>query len=282
VGHRAAVFALERLGHEVWPIDTVAFSNHPAHGGFRGRVVPAAEVAALVDGVAARGVLGRCDAVLSGYLGDPATAAVVADAVLRVRAANPGVLYCCDPVIGEVGRGVYVRPGIAEAFRERLVDMADIVTPNPFELELLSGIAPSTLESARAAARTLAGRKQGVSGSEPPGLPGPPRLVVATGLQVPDAPGELAVIAATRGATWLVRHPRRAVRVWGTGDAFAALFLGAYLGRRDPGAALEHAVAALDDVLALAEAEDADELPLVAGQEALARPRARYRAERIA
>jgi pyridoxine kinase len=107
-------------------------------------------------------------------------------------------------------------------------------------------------------------------------------LVVATGLQVPDAPGELAVIAATRGATWLVRHPRRAVRVWGTGDAFAALFLGAYLGRRDPGAALEHAVAALDDVLALAEAEDADELPLVAGQEALARPRARYRAERIA
>ena len=119
VGNRAAVFALERLGHEVWPIDTVAFSNHPAHGGFRGRVVPAAEVAELVEGLAARGVLGRADAVLSGYLGDAATGPVVADAVRRVRAANPDALYCCDPVIGEVGRGVYVRPGIAEVIRGR-------------------------------------------------------------------------------------------------------------------------------------------------------------------
>ena len=100
VGNRAAVPVLERLGHDVWPLDTVAFSNHPAHGTFRGRVVPAAEVAALVDGLAARGVFGRCHAVLSGYLGDPPTAAVVADAVARVRSVSPGVLYCCDPVIG--------------------------------------------------------------------------------------------------------------------------------------------------------------------------------------
>jgi pyridoxine kinase len=273
VGNRAAVFALERLGHEVWPIDTVAFSNHPAHGGFRGRLVPAAEVAALVEGLDARGVLGRCDAVLSGYLGEPETAAVVADAVARVRAANPAALYCCDPVIGEVGRGVYVRAGIADAFRERLVPLADIVTPNPFELELLTGIAPSTLEGARAAARALtgAGGREGLG----------PELVVATGLQLPETPGDLAVIAATRGPVWLIRHPRRAVRVWGTGDAFAALFLGAYLGRRDPGAALEHAVAALDDVLTLAAAEDADELPLVALQDALVHPRARHRAERL-
>jgi pyridoxine kinase len=274
VGNRAAVFALERLGHEVWPIDTVAFSNHPAHGGFRGRVVPAAEVSALVEGLDARGVLGRCAAVLSGYLGDPETAAVVADAVARVRAANPAALYCCDPVIGEVGRGVYVQDGIADAFRERLVRLADVVTPNPFELELLTGVAPSTREGARAAARALTGTAgQGGRG---------PALVVATGLRWPEAPGELAVIAATRTAAWLVRHPRRAVRVWGTGDAFAALFLGAYLGRRDPEVALEHAVSALDDVLRLAAAEDADELPLVALQDALVHPRTRYRAERLA
>jgi pyridoxine kinase len=274
VGNRAAVFALERLGHDVWPIDTVAFSNHPAHGGFRGRVVPAAEVAALVEGLSARGVLGRCDAVLSGYLGEPATATVVADAVSRVRAANPRALYCCDPVIGEVGRGVYVRDGVPEAFRERLVSLADIVTPNPFELELLSGIAPATIESARAATRALIG----AGGREGRG----PELVVATGLHLSEAPGELAVMAATRDATWLVRHPRRTVSVWGTGDAFTALFLGAYLGRRDPGAALEHAVGALDDVLGLAESGDADELPLVAAQDALVTPRARYRTERLA
>ena len=71
------------------------------------------------------------------------------------------------------------------------------------------------------------------------------------------------------------------MRVWGAGDAFAALFLGAYLGPRDPRAALEHAVAALDEVLAVAEAEDADELPLVTAQDALVRPRARFPAVRL-
>ena len=267
VGNRAAVPVLQRLGHDVWPVDTVAFSNHPAHGTFRGRVVPAAEVAALVDGLAARGLFGRCDAVLSGYLGDPATAAVVADAVARVRSASPGVLYCCDPVIGEVGRGVYVRAGIPEAFRDRLVPLADIVTPNPFELELLTGVAPATLDTARAAARMLIGRG--------------PALVIATGLRLAEAPGELGVLAAARDEAWLVRHPRRAVRVWGTGDAFAALFLGAYLGRRDARAALEHAVAVLDGVLMVAEATDADELPLVLAQDALVQPRVCFSAERL-
>jgi pyridoxine kinase len=267
VGNRAAVPVLERLGHDVWPVDTVAFSNHPAHGAFRGRVVPAAELAELLDGLTARGVLSRCDAVLSGYLGDPATAAVVADAVARVRSASPGALYCCDPVIGEVGRGVYVRAGIPAALRDRLVPLADVVTPNPFELEVLTGTAPTTVASAQAAARALLRRG--------------PRLVVATGLRSMEAPGELAVLAATRGSAWLIRHPRRTVRVWGTGDAFAALFLGAYLGRRDPRAAVEHAVAALDDVLAVAEAENADELPLVRAQDALLCPRARFSAERL-
>jgi pyridoxine kinase len=267
VGNRAAVLVLERLGHDVWPVDTVAFSNHPAHGGFRGRIVPAAEVADLVDGLAARGVLVRCHAVLSGYLGDPATAAVVLDAVERVRAANPGALYCCDPVIGEVERGVYVREGIPGAFRDQLVPLADIVTPNPFELELLTGVAPTTLDAARAAARALIGRG--------------PSLVVATGLRLAEVPRQLAVLAAARDEAWVVRHPQRAVRVWGTGDAFAALFLGAYLGRRDARAALEHAVAALDEVLAVAEATDADELPLALAQDALVHPRAYFPSERL-
>jgi pyridoxine kinase len=273
VGNRAAVPVLERLGHEVWPVDTVAFSNHPAHGAFRGRIVPASEVAELLDGLSARGVLPRCDAVLSGYLGDASTAPVVADTVTRVRAANPDALYCCDPVIGEVGRGVYVRAGIPEAFRDRLVPMADVLTPNPFELELLSGHAPATLGAAHAAARGLLG---------PAGRAGASRLVVATGLRFADAPGELTVLAVTRDATWAVRHPHRAVRVWGTGDAFAALFLGAYLGRRDPRAALEHAVASLDGILAVAEAENADELPLARTQDAVLHPRSHFTAERLA
>jgi pyridoxine kinase len=162
---------------------------------------------------------------------------------------------------------VYVREGIPGAFRDQLVPLADIVTPNPFELELLTGVAPTTLDAARAAARALIGRG--------------PSLVVATGLRLAEVPRQLAVLAAARDEAWVVRHPQRAVRVWGTGDAFAALFLGAYLGRRDARAALEHAVAALDEVLAVAEATDADELPLALAQDALVHPRAYFPSERL-
>jgi pyridoxine kinase len=267
VGHRAAVLPLERLGHDVWPLDTVAFSNHPGHGGFRGRVAPAAELAELLEGLGERGALGRCDAVLSGYLGDPATGDLVADAVARIRAANPGAVYCCDPVIGEVGRGVYVRPGIPERVRDRLLPLADVITPNPFELAWLSGIAPATLEAALAAADALRGRGA--------------RVVVATGLRLAEAPGEQTALAVGPAGAWAARVPHRAVRIHGTGDAFAALFLGVYLEARDPPAALGHAMAAVDAVLARAQATGADELPLVAAQDALVRPPGRRDPERV-
>lgn len=267
VGHRAAVLPLERLGHDVWPVDTVAFSNHPAHGGHRGRIVPATEVADLVAGIEAREAFRRCDAVLSGYLGDPATAAVVESAVARVRRANPEALYCCDPVLGEVGRGAYVRAGLAEAFRDRLVPRADIVTPNPFELELLAGRPAHSIADAMTAVQAV--RHLGA------------RIVVATGLRLREAPAWRSILAATDRQAWLVRVPDRRVRVHGTGDAFAALFLGALLGPRDVPAALAHAAAALDAVLALAEATGADELPLVAAQEALVHPPVGYAPESV-
>jgi pyridoxine kinase len=267
VGHRAAVLPLERLGHDVWPLDTVVFSNHPAHGGFRGRVVPAAELAELVAGVAERGGLGRCDAVLSGYLGSSATGDVVRDVVGQVRAANPGALYCCDPVIGDASRGIYVGRGIPECLRDTLVPVADVVTPNPFELEYLTGQAPASLPAALEAGDRL--RAAGA------------RCVVVTGLRLPDAAGQRLVLAVTEDGAWVVRAPERAVRVHGTGDAFAALLLGRLLATRDWPAAVEHAVGALDAVLASAEATDADELPLVAAQEALVRPPVRYPAARL-
>ena len=104
VGNSAAVFPLQRLGFEVWRVDTVVFSNRPAHGRHTGRVVPGGEVAALLDGLEALGVWPRCEATISGYLGAPETGAVVAGAVARIRAARPDALYLCDPVIGDRGR----------------------------------------------------------------------------------------------------------------------------------------------------------------------------------
>src|SRR5256885_6628078 len=138
-GNAAATFPLQRIGIEVWPSHTVQFSNHSGYGAWAGRVFEARLITELVDGIAQRGVLGQCDGVLSGYMGSAETGAAILDAVARVKAANPRASYCCDPVIGDVGRGVFVRPGVPEFMRDHAVPAADIVTPNQFELDHLTG-----------------------------------------------------------------------------------------------------------------------------------------------
>ena len=149
VGNASAVFPLQRLGIEVWPVHTVQFSNHTGYGQWTGRVFDGQAVEEIVDGIADRGVLPRCDAVLSGYLGSADTGLAVVGTVAKVRAANPEAVYCCDPVIGDVGRGVFVRPGIEEFMRDIAVPAADIVTPNHYELDLLSGLTTRSLESVK-------------------------------------------------------------------------------------------------------------------------------------
>ena len=142
VGNSAAVFPLQRLGHEVWPVNTVHFSNHTGYGEWRGPLLDPADVAAVIQGIGERGAFASIDAVLSGYQGDPAVGAVILDAVAAVRAANPDAVYCCDPVMGDVGRGMFVRPGIPEFMRDTVVPAADVITPNHFELDFLAGTPP--------------------------------------------------------------------------------------------------------------------------------------------
>src|SRR5262249_48598579 len=150
VGNSAAVFPLQRLGCEVWPIHTVQFSNHTGYGAWKGRVFDADIIRAVVEGITDRGALPTCDGLLSGYMGSAETGAAILDATAAVKAANPLALYCCDPVIGDVGRGVFVRPGVPEFMRDAAVPAADIVTPNQFELDYLSGRGSTTLAEARA------------------------------------------------------------------------------------------------------------------------------------
>ena len=140
VGNSAATFPLQRLGHEVWPVLTVHFSNHTGYGAWRGAVLDPAVVGEVVEGIADRGVLGTADAVLTGYQGSPGVCEVVLQSVARVRALNPAAVYCCDPVMGDVGRGFFVAPGIPELIRDRVVPVADVVTPNAFELAFLAGV----------------------------------------------------------------------------------------------------------------------------------------------
>src|SRR5258708_38262990 len=155
VGNTAALFPLQRLGCETWSLNTVVFSNHTGYGKWRGAAVPAQEIASLFEGIAELGILGRCDAVLSGYLGDPEAGPVLLDIVGRVKKANPSALFCCDPVMGDIGLGYYVRAGIPEFYRDRALALADVVTPNRFELEWLTGASVGSLAEAALAVEAL-------------------------------------------------------------------------------------------------------------------------------
>ena len=152
VGNTAALFPLQRLGCETWSLNTVAFSNHTGYGKWRGAAVPAREIADLFEGIAELGILPRCDAVLSGYLGHVDAGPVLLDIVGRVKAANPRALFACDPVMGDVGPGWYVSAGVPEFYRDQAIAVADIVTPNRFELEWLTGRPVTTLAETGAAA----------------------------------------------------------------------------------------------------------------------------------
>jgi pyridoxine kinase len=268
VGNAAAVFVLQRLGCEVWPIHTVLFSNHPGHGSFRGEPVEPGVIRELVRGVEERGELARCDGVLSGYLGQPETGAVVLEAVAKVKAANPAARYCCDPVIGDAGRGVYVRQGIAEFLRERAVPAADVLAPNQFELEYLCGCATPTLAAALAAIDALAARG--------------PSVVLITSVATEDTPSDAVdLVAREPGGRFRLRTPRLPVEVHGAGDAIAAVFFAHWLRTGSAAAALSRAAAAIFGVLQGTAERGADEMLLIDAQEELVNPSRVFSAEPV-
>ncbi len=263
VGNTSAVFPLQRLGAEVWAINTVQFSNHTGYGSWTGSVFTGAQVSALVDGVAALGVLGKCDAVLSGYMGDAGIGAAILDAVARVKHANPASLYCCDPVIGDVETGVYVRPGIAEFMRDQALPAADIVTPNQFELRHLTGLACTTLDGVKEAVAVVQARG--------------PKVVLVTSLLTDATPtGAIDMLVAGEGRCHLLRTPRLPASVSGAGDAIAALFLFHMLRSGDPAEALAEAGSAIFGLLDRTAAAGASEILTVAAQDEFVRPRRRF------
>jgi pyridoxine kinase len=258
-GNASAVFPLQRLGIEVWPVHTVQFSNHTGYGAWRGQVFDGASVEEVVAGIADRGVLGSCDAVLSGYLGSPDVGYAVVQAAAAVRAANPAAVWCCDPVIGDVGRGVFVRPGIPELLRDVAVPAADLVTPNHFELDLLAGTATRTLAEVTGAVAAV----QALG----------PRVVLTTSLVAEDTPDDAVDLLASEGGRhWRVRTPRLDVSVNGAGDATAALFLAHWLETRSAATALARAAASVFGLLARTAEAGSREILLVAAQEEYVHP----------
>jgi pyridoxine kinase len=253
VGNASAVFPMQRLGVEVWPIHTVQFSNHTGYGAWKGQVFEAAIIGELMSGIADRGVLPACDGVISGYMGSAEIGSAILDAVRQVRGANNRAVWCCDPVMGDVGRGMFVRPGIPEFIRDVALPMADIVTPNQFELEYLAGLAVSDRASLRKALAALHAAG--------------PRIVLVTSLMLEDTPPNMIDMAASTGDhVFRLRTPRLDLSVNGAGDAIAALFTVHYVRSHSAAVALAKAGASIYGLLKRTAEAGSREILTVAAQ----------------
>ncbi|WP_101394464.1 pyridoxal kinase PdxY [Phycicoccus duodecadis] len=268
VGNSAAVFPLQRLGVEVWPVHTVHFSNHTGYGAWRGPLMPADDVREVVTGIEERDALAEVDAVLSGYQGGEQIGEVILDAVARTKAANPNAIYACDPVMGNATSGCFVHPAIPVLLRERVVPQADLITPNQFELGFLTETEPADLDSTLAsveAARALG-----------------PRTVLVTSVLRPDRPeGTIEMLAVHGDGAWIVQTPQLPMKANGSGDVTAALFTAHLLQTGDAGVALGRTVSSVFDLLQRTLDSGRRELQLVQSQDEIANPRMQFEVERI-
>ncbi|CAB0612543.1 pyridoxamine kinase [Corynebacterium diphtheriae] len=269
VGNSAAVFPLQRIGHEVWPIHTVNFSNHTGYGQWGGELIPAAQVRNVIDGMEQRGAFERIDAILSGYQGGSDIADVIVDAVARIKEANPQAVYACDPVMGNAKSGCFVSDLIPPLLRDKVVPVADIITPNQFELEYLTGVpahdTTSTLEAIAAA------QEMG------------PDTVLVTSVRRPETPADaIEMIAANEQGAWLVRTPFIDFKRNGSGDVTAALFTGHYIRERNAADALARTASSVFDLIETTFTADSRELLIIESQEAIAHPRLQFEVEQIA
>lgn len=262
VGNRAAVFALETLGHPVWAVPTVTLPWHPGHGPATRIVADADAFARLLADLGQSHWLGEVSAVLSGYLGEAAQAEPVACLVEAVKERNPRAFYLCDPVIGDE-RGLYVPEATAEAIRDRLLPLADCATPNRFELSWMSGVALEDNRTVMEAALDL----------------GPAMTLVTSA--VPMMRGGTGNLLLTPSLALMAEHPHVAGAANGVGDLAAAVFLARLLSGMDEERALQTTTASVFEVLARAAKRGADELMLHADAGSLSRPMAIVQMRRL-
>ncbi|KJL27881.1 pyridoxal kinase PdxY [Microbacterium oxydans] len=268
VGNSAAVFPLQRIGVEVLPVYTVNFSNHTGYGAWRGPMISPDDVREVITGIEDRGVFDRIDAVLSGYQGGEGIGDVIIDAVARVKAANPKALYACDPVMGNAKSGCFVAPAIPVLLREKVVPVADIITPNQFELGFLTETEPDTLESTLASADLA--RAMG------------PRTILVTSVERPDREdGTIEMLAVDDNGAWIVQTPHLPMKANGSGDVTAALFTAHYVETGSAQIALERTASSVYDLLKATLDSGDRELQLVEAQEFYANPRMQFAARQV-
>jgi pyridoxine kinase len=268
VGNSAAVFPLQRLGHEVMPVFTVVFSNHTGYGSWKGTMLKGDDVRAIVQEIGERGGLDDVRLILSGYQGGSDIGDAILDAVAMVKVRNPSARYSCDPVLGAADTGCFVSPEVQNLIRDRVVPKADVITPNQFELGFVTGTNPHTLEETFASVERV--RKIG------------PQSVLVTSVLRPDRPdGTIEMLLDTPDGAWLVQTPRLPIKANGSGDVTAALFWSQYTETGDAAWALGRTAASMFELLENTLASGQRELRLIESQEAFVNPRHRFGVRKV-
>lgn len=261
-GNSSAVFPMRRMGMEVWPINTVQFSNHTQYAqGWKGIAMPAGHIKDLVNGLDAIDTLKTCDAVLSGYLGSAEQGEEILDAVTRIKAVNPAAIYFCDPVMGHPEKGCIVAPGVAEFLKDQALVAADIIAPNLLELETLTNLKINNLEQVIAANETL--------------LESGLKMVLVKHLsRAATTDQSFEMLLTTKEGSYLISRPlyEFALQPVGVGDLISGLMLANLMAGYTAIEAFERMNASVDAVLKATFNAKAYELQLIAAQEHIADP----------
>lgn len=268
VGNSAAVFPLQRLGHDVMPVYTVMFSNHTGYGAWRGPLMTGQDLRDIVTGIDERGGLEGVDMILSGYQGGNDIGDAILFAVDLVKQRNPRAVYACDPVLGDAEGGCFVSPEVQNLIRDRVVPHADLITPNQFELGFLTDGQPLSLEDTLAAVEVVRARG--------------PQTVLVTSVLRPDRPeNTIEMLAVTPDGTWIVQTPALPINISGSGDVTAALFSSQFVATGDAALALSRTAASVFEMLENTVAAGTYEPQLIESQEAFVNPRHVFEAQRI-
>ncbi|SES74291.1 pyridoxal kinase PdxY [Thorsellia anophelis] len=271
VGNAAATLPMQLLKIQPIVINTVQFSNHTGYGEFKGQVFTASHIEDVLSGLEARGVLENCHAVLSGYLGDADIGEVILKSVQKIRKQNPSMIYLCDPVMGDIGRGIFVRPGIPEFLKHSALREASIITPNHFEYELLAEQTFTDLNEIITHAKLLIKHNQHL------------HAVVITSLRLPDLPPEkLETLLVTEQGACLVETPYHDLEPLpnGMGDTLSAILLSHILNGKPIEEATALAVSSLYSLVSHTIAGERD-LPLIANQSDIHSPSPIFEIKRL-
>ena len=268
VGNSASSFPLQRLGFEVWQLPSVLLSNHRGYETSEGKSVSVSTLSAMLDGIEKLEHFDLCEGIISGYLTTVEMVEFVADAVKRIKAVNPEVLYFCDPILGDFKSHLYISEDIANAIRTKLLPLADFVSPNVFELKYIAGRRQETMQATLLSADVLRAY-------------GPKNVIVTSVKGKKGARQTLSNVLVNDKGAWRITVPQLSLRAKGTGDTLLALFSAHILRGENPVRALELATSTLFGVIDDTVRHDADELRLIGAQAEYLSPSYYFDAVRI-